>query len=213
MAGEQDSAQDSVQQQKNRRVLLGIFGIPALVFIFSSGLYYLVNSGALELGTVNNGELVTPPLPLTDLPLQRVDGSDFDYSLPEPKWTFLVIGDSVCTGECERMLYVARQSIVAMGKKMHEVRLAYLTETGEIADSLQQRLDEEYRGTEVFTVNSTHLQGLFADSAASTDQPRSFFVIDPRGWLMMYYQVADTQQDTLNTLGKAVVKDMKRLIK
>ena len=38
-------------------------------------------------------------------------------------------------------------------------------------------------------------------------------ILDPRGWLMMQYEAENTEQDTLNTLGKAVVRDMKRLIK
>ncbi len=54
---------DQEQTKKNRKVILGIFGIPALVLILSSLLYYLVESSVVDLGTVNNGELVVPPLP------------------------------------------------------------------------------------------------------------------------------------------------------
>lgn len=214
MSEGQESAKQpsSTQLHQNRRVLLGIFGIPALVFALSSILYYLVDSGVIELGTVNNGELIVPPLHLTDIHLQRMDGSEFDYSQPEPLWTFLVIGDDACNGDCERMLYVARQSVVALGKKMNQMRLGYLTQTGSIDTQLEQRFETEYRGIEVFTAKEDQLQALFADSVANTAQPRTFFVVDPQGWLMMYYQAEATDQDSLNTLGKAVVSDMKRLL-
>jgi len=43
--------------------------------------------------------------------------------------------------------------------------------------------------------------------------PRAFYVVDPLGWVMMYYRAGDTEQQTLTTLGKDVLKDMGRLIK
>lgn len=197
----------------NRRALMAIFVIPVVVFAISTLLYYLVQNEVIQLGTVNNGELVTPPLALTELPLQGLDGYEYDYAGDDPRWTFLVIGDSRCEGSCERMMYVARQSIVALGKKMNRVKLAYLTTAGGLDDALQMRIDKEYRGMELIRVAEPELAGLFADAKPQPHQPRTFFVVDPQGWLMMFYQVEDTGQDTLNTLGKAVVHDMKRLIK
>lgn len=194
-------------------MLLGLFGIPILVFAISTALYYLVQSGTVTLGTVNNGILIDPPLKITDLPLIAPSGEDFDYEQSDPKWTFLVIGDSACRGDCERMLYVARQSIVALGKKMHRVQLAYLTPSGSITPEFQRHIDEEYRGLRIVGIDEGELQALFAEAKPRPFQPRTFFVIDAHGWLMMFYQVENTEQETLNTLGKAVVKDMKRLIK
>jgi hypothetical protein len=40
-----------------------------------------------------------------------------------------------------------------------------------------------------------------------------FWVVDPLGWVMMYYRAADLEQLTLTSLGKDVLKDMGRLIK
>ena len=201
------------QLKKNRRVLLGIVGIPVVIFALSTGLYFLVQSKVIELGTVNNGELILPPLRFTDMPLMTVDDERFDYSQPEAKWAFVVIGDSRCEGECERMLYIARQSIIALAKKMNRVRLVYLTRSGTVDDSLQQRIDREYHGIDVVTVKDEALTQLFEGTKQQPFQPRSFFVVDPNGWLMMSYQVENTQQETLNTLGKAIIRDMKRLIK
>ena len=205
--------QEKIQLQKNRKVILGIFGVPAVVILLSTILYFLVNSKTIDLGTVNNGELITPPLQFAELSLNTVSGSAFDYSAPEPKWAFTVLGDQHCINACERMLYVARQSIVALGKKMGRVRLIYVTTDGVISSSLQQRFDEEYKGLDVLSVELATLEQLFAQSGLQPLAAQRFYVIDPRGWLMMHYQVEDTQQDTLNTLGKAVVRDMKRLIK
>lgn len=206
------SAQDVEQNKKNRKVILGIFGIPALVFILSTGLYLLVSTKTVDLGTVNNGELVVPPLQFTELSLVTVDGEAFDYTQPEPKWAFVVFGDQHCQGNCERMLYIARQSIVALAKKMTRVRLIYVTNNS-IDEALEQRFEKEYKGIDVISQNDSDVKQLFSSVKIDPFKASTFYVVDPRGWLMMHYEAENTEQDTLNTLGKAVVRDMKRLIK
>jgi hypothetical protein len=204
---------EQIQLKKNRRVILAIFGIPALVILLSSVMYFLVESKAVDLGTVNNGELITPPLPFSTLPVSRLSSDAVDDPNHETKWAYLVIGDRQCLDSCERMLYLARQSIVALGKKMGRVRLVYLSTDGKISSALQQRFDEEYVGIESLAIDAGQLEQFFSSSKIQPLADRQFFVVDPHGWLMMRYQVENTAQDTLNTLGKAVVKDMKRLIK
>lgn len=206
------SVQDVEQNKKNRKVILGIFGIPALVFILSTGLYLLVSSKTVDLGTVNNGELIVPPLQFTELSLVKIDGEAFDYTQPESKWAFVVFGDQHCEGNCERMLYIARQSIVALAKKMTRVRLIYVTNNG-IGEALEQRFEKEYKGIDVISQNDSDVKQLFSSVKIDPFKASTFYVVDPRGWLMMHYEAENTEQDTLNTLGKAVVRDMKRLIK
>ena len=213
MSGQVFKSQQEVEQnRKNRKVILGIFGIPALVFILSTGRYLLVSSKAVDMGTVNNGELLVPPLQFAELPLMNIDGETFDYSKPEPKWAFVVLGGQRCEGSCERMLYIARQSIIALAKKMNRVRLIYVTNNG-IDDALKERFDTEYKGVDVVSLQDVELQQLFTPVDIDPFKVNTFYVVDPRGWLMMHYQAENTEQDTLNTLGKAVVRDMKRLIK
>jgi len=201
------------QNKKNRKVILAIFGIPALVFLLSTITYYLVETRAIDLETVNNGQLITPPLQFAELELFTVNGDEFDYTKPEPKWAYLVIGDRYCSNDCERMLYVARQSITALGKNMHKVRLLYVTTDGVITGSLQQQLQQEYHGVDIISLSRPALEHLFEASSVNPFEERSFFVIDPKGWLMMTYHVDNTEQATLNDLGKSVIRDMKRLIK
>jgi cytochrome oxidase Cu insertion factor (SCO1/SenC/PrrC family) len=201
------------QLRKNRKVILGIFGIPALVFILSSMLYYLVENKSIDLGTVNNGELVTPPLQFSGLPLVDDRGEVFDYTKPDPKWAFVVFGDSECIGSCERMLYIARQSIISLAKRMGQLRLMYVTADGVIGNELQQRFEREYIGMDTVSVTDAEVDKLFVDANIDPFQPNSFYVVDNRGWLMMVYQIENTNQENINALGKAVVRDMKRLLK
>lgn len=207
------SDKDQLQNKKNRKVILAILAIPCAVFLFSSLLYYLVENRAVDLGTVNNGALIVPPLQLAKQPLSTIDGQPFDYSKPEPKWAFVVIGDRYCIDDCERMLYIARQSIIALAKKMDRVRLMYITTDGSVSSEFQQRIDREYIGMDIVNLEPKFVEDLFSGSDIDPFKVNTFYVVDQRGWLMMHYQVEDTEQDTLNGLGKAVVRDMKRLIK
>jgi hypothetical protein len=208
-----DSVVNPEQNKKNRRVILAICGIPVLVILASTIMYFLVDSKAIDLGTVNNGKLITPPLQFTELPVKDLDGSLFDYSQPEPKWAFVVIGDQYCQNTCERMLYVARQSIISLAKKMNNVRLMYITTDGKISDSLQQRFDTEYMGMDTVMLSQAEISQLFSSSETNPFANNSFLVADRKGWMMMQYQVEDTEQETLYHLSKAIVRDMKRLIK
>lgn len=207
------SPEKQVQLNKNRKVILGILGIPVLIIILSSVLYYLVESKAVDLGTVNNGELITPPLRFSEIELKTSVGEKYNYFDNDPKWSFVVIADRDCSNSCERMLYIARQSIIALGKKMGHVRLTYISTDGVISDALKRRFDEQYIGIEPLISEQSNLYQLFAKTNLNPLANKQFFVVDPQGWLMMRYVAENTEQETLNGLGKAIVKDMKRLIK
>jgi hypothetical protein len=210
---EDHSNKDQIQNKKNRKVILAIFGIPVAILLLSSLLYFLVETRTVDLGTVNNGELIVPPLQLAEQPLSTIDDQAFDYSKPEPKWAFVVIGDRHCVDSCERMLYIARQSIIALAKKMNRVRLMYITTDGSVSSEFQQRIDTEYIGMDIVSLSRDAIGSLFSGSDIEPFKSNTFYVVDQHGWLMMHYQVDDTEQDTLNGLGKAVVRDMKRLLK
>ena len=101
---DQTSSSTLQKAGSGRKVLIAIVAIPAVVLLLSTGLYYMVNTKAISLSTVNNGTLVSPPIRLTELSLKTPQGDDYDYSLPEPKWSFLVIAGRDCNRVCERML-------------------------------------------------------------------------------------------------------------
>lgn len=204
------------QQNKagsGRTVLYAIVGIPVAVLLLSTLLYYMANNKVLDLGTVNNGVLITPPLQLAELPLTTRNGQPYDYSQPEPKWSFVVIGGSECQHSCERMLYLSRQAHHALERRVPQVRRLYLNYDDSVGQSLQGLLAEQYNTTDMLYVAKKDLQQLLAGSAVAELAENRFYVVDHHGWLMMYYQAEDLQQGTLNDLGKKVIKDMKRLLK
>lgn len=212
-----DESVNPAQLKHSRRVLSLIFGIPFGVILLSTVLYFLVDTKVVDLGTVNKGTLVAPPLPFYEMPLFNLggstDGTSFEYAQLEPKWGFVVFGDRNCAGSCEKMLYIARQSNIALAKKMNRVRMIYVSTEGAISAELQTLFDEQYKDITVVAADEQALGSFFAESGTEPLQPNTFFITDPRGWLMMYYQVDNVDQTTLNALGKDVLRDMKRLIK
>lgn len=196
-----------------RKVLLLIVGIPVAIILASTLMYHLTESRSIQFNTVNKGTLIVPPVRFSDIEMVKLDGSKYLYTQPAPKWTFVIFGGSQCDGECEKMLYLSRQSHIALGKKLDRVRRFYVTYDTAISSSLSDHLAQHYKDTSVIVMKRESVQQLFADTGVDPFQANQFFVVDERGWLMMYYIADDIGQAALNQLGKDVLKDMRRLIK
>ncbi|WP_372809977.1 hypothetical protein [Litorivivens sp.] len=201
---------NSGNNSSSKLVFSLIVGIPLLVIAFSSLLYMLANRDVVSLGTVNNGTLIQPPLQIDKLaPIHR-NGEPVAFNEIDSLWQFVVIGDGYCEANCEAMLYLTRQTHTALGKKMGRVGRMYLNTDKEFGAQLDQLLIDEHE----------KLTSAFIDGAAFRasnlplgDEARGFYVVDPKGWVMMFYQLPDLEQETLTSMGKLVIKDMKRLLR
>ena len=104
----------------NRRILLAIAGIPLLILLAASLLWFLVASERLDLvamlGTANRGELLEQPLQVRTLELADAGGVAFDPAVGKPLWRILVRGGENCAEDCRELLYYTRQIHRAMGK-------------------------------------------------------------------------------------------------
>ena len=185
----------SQTQANGRAVLLTILAVPVVVLLLSTALYYLVDSKAIDLGTVNNGTLVVPPLRFSELALTKQDGSPYHYGEPTPLWSLVVFDSGKCLSDCERMLYLSRQSHIALAKKMPRVQRLYVS-TQAPTNATQQLLAAQYKDTQVLQTTPQALQNLFAGSPVEPMAERRFFVVDHHGWLMMYYDAPNTEQST-----------------
>lgn len=198
---------------QGKRIILIMVTIPIVIILISTLLYYMAEHKVINLGTVNYGELISPPLKLTDLELKTLDQQAFDYLQAEPKWSFVVIGGKDCDSLCEKMLYLSRQTNTALGKKMNQVRRYYLSAEDGVSSTFKQRLLADYPQLTVANVNNKALHVLFKHSGIEPLASKQFFVVDPHGWIMMRYRVANVDSDSLNVMGKKIIKDMKRLLK
>ncbi|CAA0111255.1 hypothetical protein [Zhongshania aliphaticivorans] len=199
--------------KRGKRLLSLILGIPIVVILLSSAVYYLAKENIINFRTVNRGTLIDPPVQLGELHPQRSDGGEFLFNRAESRWVYMVVGGQDCVDACERMLYLTRQTHTALGKKMDRVERIYLAVDGPLSPKLRDFIEAEHSDINVLYADGTPFLSKLKNLEINPFDSRAFYVVDPMGWVMMYYRAGDTEQQTLTTLGKDVLKDMGRLIK
>jgi len=209
------------QTKGNRIIFLSIVGIPVTIVLAATWLWYFVAKGDLDLvailGTVNHGTLIQPPRLLDDGHLEQRDGAVMAFAELAPQWTFLIPGGASCDTQCEQLLYLTRQIHQAMGKEISRIRRFYVSDTHpartqfEVAELSDQRptpdnfsdyLASEQRGLKAFTVSGESREKLFSEYI---HDPSTWYLVDPAGWIMMYYNSAVPYKD--------VIADLKFLLK
>lgn len=212
---------DARAVMRGRMTLLLIAGIPVIVILASSWLWYFVMSGDLDLvgrlGTANNGELVRPPRQIEQAALNNGQEEVFKPSNP-PRWSLVVpVAGNVCDTACEERLYTTRQIHQSLGKELGRVQRVFVT-NGRLAnitmdvpelsdgrplpDSFTAYLQSEQRGMSAWQASETGFGQLFSELSVSPD---SWYLMDPSGWVMMRYDSSIDYKD--------VISDLKFLIK
>ncbi|MGM0768259.1 MAG: hypothetical protein ACQEV6_09545 [Pseudomonadota bacterium] len=190
------------QIRRGRRTALLLFLIGFGPMVFATIMYY---TGWLNpAGHTNNGELVQPPVPVTEFHLQTSGGEPladrFGPERADAEWMMLVVAGD-CTEPCENLLYLARQVNIALGKNADRMtRAAWL---GSVPSSLETRWDDEYSAME-----RLQLRGGEAPAWPAGVQPQQeprILLIDPFGNVMMHYGNEHS--------GKALLEDLKHLMK
>lgn len=210
------------KKTNNRMVLLLVAGIPVMMVLGATWLWYFVVQGDLNLvgslGTANRGALVQPPRQIDDATLLASDGARFVYANVEPRWTMVIpVIDGRCDSICENNLYLTRQIHVALGKDFNRLRRVSVSETGpqDTVLTVQELSDErpapdsfanflalEHGGLEPLILPPGGTDQLFAETRA---EPSSWYLVDPSGWIMMSYNKDLSYKD--------VIADLKFLLK
>lgn len=185
--------------------LLIIMGIPLFVMLAAT-FVYKTGIGIPE-GTKNLGELVLPPQDITQIEIFQKDGEKFDVSTSHYGWKFLIPGRSHCDEVCEKVLWTTRQIHIALGRKGGNIRRYYLNVDKENDQDLQTLLEKEHPRLETLYTTQEQLNALFknVDKPLKPLQDNLFFLVDPHGWVMMYYSPENDGHDTIT--------DMKFLLK
>lgn len=201
--------------------LMLIAGIPVIVILASTWLWYFVMSGELDLvgalGTSNNGKLIQPPRQAQEAGWESAERTPFSPPIPA-RWTLVIplAGDS-CGTPCEALLYQARQIHQSLGKEIGRVQrllvtdgslsevtltVAELSDQRPIPESFNAYLESEQRGMEAMQTSPESFKRMFSELG---DDPQSWYLMDPSGWVMMRYDSSVNYKD--------VISDLKFLIK
>ncbi len=198
--------------QDNRRILLAIAGIPLLILLAASLLWFLVASGRLDLvamlGTANRGELLEQPLQLRTLELADASGVGFDPAAGTPRWRILVRGGENCAEDCRELLYYTRQIHRAMGKYQNRIGRVFAVSAQPGEPSIAA-LEVEYPALKVLYTSTAALDALAAGepvaAAATAAWPAAYYLVDPGGWIILSYPAGAD--------GKDLMADLKFLLK
>ena len=189
-----------------RMTLLLIAGIPLIIILASSWLWFYVASGRLDLvdalGTANRGQLLDPPVALEELQVLDAAGKPFVPTASEdPYWRILVPVGQDCDEACRHLLYYTRQIHTAMGK--YQGRIQRILLALDTPPALAEALAEDYPGFEVLYTQPARYRELLAGPAVADGA--DYFLSDPYGWVMLSYQSDDD--------GKELMADLKFLLK
>jgi hypothetical protein len=180
-------------------LLIPTAGLLIFTFMYFSGF-------GVPQTTTNNGELIQPPRSIETVTITDEKTAEFIYNDNSHKWTILIPAVGGCNKSCEATLYFTRQMHTALGKQMNGLRRFYLTDENEVAPVTASLLAEEYPKLQRFFTSSEQLEQLLGNlNDVDYRNGKTYFLVDPMGFVMMSY----TDQHGL----KDLLSDLKFLLK
>ena len=185
---------NAVDQKKARLqfVFVAFFFVGPLI---AAAWLYFQGGSAQPAGRTNHGALLEPIVNLGD----EVPESEI---LPhyEQSWLLLYSNYDACAAPCREALYTLRQSRLMLGKEMDRVKRVFLH--GDTAPD-KVFLAEEHQG--LITIGDGSLRRLLQNKRPTDLPTGGYFLIDPLGNLVMYFQPGLDPAD--------MVDDVKHLLK
>jgi cytochrome oxidase Cu insertion factor (SCO1/SenC/PrrC family) len=199
-SGNSPPAASAADIARGRRTLIGLAALFFVPLAISFWLYYA--GGWRPEGTINNGELITPPRPLEDAAFTLPDGTTSARAgLLRDKWTLVYIGSGVCDQACQRALWTMRQTRLLLAEDMQRVRRVFIATSDCCNTAFFER---EHRGLDVVQPLDPAARELVAQFPAE-QRNTTVFVVDPLGNLMLRF---DTRANP-----KGLLKDLEKLLK
>ncbi len=170
-----------------------VVAIPVVGVLLAMWMYF--GSLLIPDGRTNNGVLLSPPLSVNIFASEQLETVS-----EQEHWAVVVTSDGPCDETCRHMLYLARQSHIALDRDQPRVRRFLLTPTK------QDDMTEEF--AEFLQQNHADLavvKGSIPVLEATQDNASHIFVVDPLGNVILWY---DKTHD-----GKELLKDLEKLLK
>jgi len=155
--------------------------------------------------TSNAGSLISPARPLQIAGLRQSDGTPLDGAVLRGRWTYVLFAPADCGVRCEEQLYLTRQTRIAMNKDIPRVQ-RLLVFAGMPSAGVRQMLENKHSDL-TWTVQDSSAAALLRDFQGVGFAPKGeqFFLIDPLGNLMMFYD--------LEVPAKGLMRDLQKLLK
>jgi hypothetical protein len=177
--------------------LIGLFLLPPIAAWVAW--QYLGQHGVSA--TTNAGDLIHPARPLQMDALAQHAG--LAPAQLHGRWLYVVFSRDGCGAVCQRQLYLTRQVRIAVNKDTQRVNRLLLLDHAP-APSLQVLLRKEHPELLVGVLPVAQIDKAFeSDKFGITG--KQFYLVDPLGNLMMYYDE--------NVNPKGILRDLQKLLK
>lgn len=148
----------------------------------------------LDYGVTNKGELITSSITVEDFGFEMASLSK------EKQWLMLYVLPKQCEKLCQQVLHGVNNTYIALGKEMPRVTPVALYQTPLSTSELQMIRSHDWH------FEKAKLQVL--DKAELS----KLYLVDPLGNVFMSHQLP-TSNEGIPSFGKAVIADMKKLLK
>lgn len=200
------SPADKKLQRRGRLTALGLMLVVALPMLVAYTIYH--TGLAMPTTTINKGDFLHPPQPITQLSLQTLKGDAWQLPADDPRWRLLVPIASDCDQMCQDKLYLTRQVHVRLGKDAYRVERLVVLLDDVHTEALRDWLAEEHPGVTLLRNGQADWQKMLAPTnQAGSDilAGGHYYLMDPQSYLMMSYSPDHT--------GGELLEDIKRMLK
>ena len=186
--------------RKNRLSVWLILLLPVAVIAAATFVYY--TGIGLPTGTSNQGVLIQPPRDIKPVVFKGSDGKPFFYADQPFKWSLLIPGQANCLSDCRDRLYFTRQLHTALGRMQTSLRRYFLVADGPLTADTAELLARDYPELTVLYLDQAESNSLFGGigPGPATGEPPAYFLVDPGGFLMMYYTSGHDHKQVLHDL-------------
>jgi hypothetical protein len=198
---------------RNLRTLAALAGLFLLPLALAFYTYYA--TGWRPAARTNHGTLITPPRPLPELSLPRMDlergvagdglsgTTGASAATPPPalfhhKWSLVYVGEGGCDAACRDTLYVMRQTRLSLNTDMTRVERVFLA-SGACCN--REFLTREHSGLTVVDASGEAGAQLLRQFPAA-ERAHTLFIVDPLGNLMMSYDARSDPRGLRDDLRK-----------
>jgi hypothetical protein len=184
---------------------------PKKLFCFLLLLFFIPILGAWYLftyhnnwvhGTTNHGKLIQPMLRLDDLPLSDYNiTNSINVKQWHNHWMMIYFKENNCDERCLTNIYLMGQTHTALGKFQDQVITAYVAIDPNEESNPGPEILRQYAHTLLLKTNTLDLNNFFNNNPAHVDfKQGQLFLVDPNGFVMMYYPTTVNFEDVYQDL-------------
>ncbi len=201
---ERNEVSSEQQRRLQRRGRVQGAAIMAIILLPLLAAHLIYHTGfGIPASTVNNGDLIDPPLPVEELMLYRPGAGPWRLEDEAARWRILIPGMAECDAVCEQNLYLSRQVRTRLADNSERVARHYLLLDDRLGADTAAWLAAEHPDVRILSARPAELAATGYDGMPGGDG--RYFLMDPRGFVMMAYSPEHS--------GGELLDDLKRMLK